>query len=94
MIEAADGPEAVATMAARGAEVELILLDATMPRMDGAETLEAIRCDYPDVPVLVCSGYHEQHVVGRFEGLGLVGFLHKPFPTEALIARVRQILAA
>jgi CheY-like chemotaxis protein len=90
VLTAADGREAVEVYQARAAEIDLVLLDLSMPRMDGAEALAALRGLNPDVRVVLTSGYSREEVAARFAGLGLAGVLQKPFTMVAL----RETMAA
>ena len=46
----------------------------------------------PDVRVILSSGFGKEEVTGRFEGLGLAGFLQKPYRPDALLAEIRRCL--
>ncbi len=72
--------------------IDLIVLDLTMPVMDGAQTLAEIRKLDPDVKVLLCSGYSEAEVKERCRGLDYAGILPKPFGFNAFASRVRDLL--
>jgi PAS domain S-box-containing protein len=74
-------------------DIALVLLDLTMPYMDGAETFHAITQIQPSARVLLMSGYNEQDAIARFTGKGLAGFIQKPFTMPALRERVQDILA-
>jgi len=63
-----------------------------MPQLDGEACFRIFRQLKPDVKVLLASGYNEQDAVNAFAGKGLAGFVQKPFTTDELIAKVRQIL--
>jgi CheY-like chemotaxis protein len=89
---AASGPEAVDLLRRHGAAVDLVILDLTMPGMSGEETLKAMRCMRPEIPVLLSSGYSEAEAMRRFVGRGLAGFLQKPYLPETLSANLRQAL--
>ncbi|RME84870.1 MAG: response regulator, partial [Zetaproteobacteria bacterium] len=83
VLTAANGEEAVALMRAHAKEVIGVVLDLTMPGMDGGETLSALRRIREDVPVILSSGYNEEMAAARFAGKRLAGFLQKPYrPTE------------
>ena len=87
VLEATDGMEAIEVFAAHADEISVVLLDQTMPKMGGLETLVALQQVRPDVPVVVTSGYSEVEFAGRFAGFRTAGFLEKPFgPTELLLA--------
>jgi PAS domain S-box-containing protein len=92
VLTAADGLEAVALFAAHADEIVCVLLDLTMPRMDGVATLEALRQIKPDVRVILCSGYDEQEATQRFAGQGVAGFLHKPYELKSLRAELQRVL--
>ena len=72
-------------------EFGVILLDLTMPVMDGEETFQAMREFRPGVRVLLSSGYNEQEATGRFARRGLTGFLQKPYRARELVAAVREL---
>ncbi len=69
----------------------LVMLDLTMPHMDGDEAFRAIRAIRPDARVLLMSGFNEQEAVARFTGEGLAGFLQKPFTFPALREKLQEI---
>ena len=71
----------------------LVLLDLTMPQMDGAEAFRAITELNPETRVLLMSGYNEQDAIARFTGKGLAGFIQKPFTLPALRERLQGILS-
>jgi PAS domain S-box-containing protein len=92
VIEARDGVEAVEVMRAHPESIRAVLLDMTMPRLDGEKTFFALHGMNPNAPVILMSGYDEQEVTRRLAGRGLAGFLHKPFRTSDLIDRLRDVL--
>jgi CheY-like chemotaxis protein len=63
----------------RGAAIDLVILDLTMPRMDGAEAFSELRRMNPDVRVALASGYSEEEVSARFAGKAVAGVLQKPY---------------
>jgi len=79
VVAAADGEEGLRCYRERADELALVLLDLTMPRMDGESTLREIRALRADVPVLLVSGYNEQTALERLRGLRVDGFIQKPF---------------
>jgi signal transduction histidine kinase/ActR/RegA family two-component response regulator len=84
VVTAASGRAGVATLLARRDEVALVLLDVTMPHFSGAETLREMRRVRPDVRVVLMSGFTETEAITRFAGLGVAGFLEKPFALDEL----------
>ncbi len=70
-----------------------VLLDLTMPHMDGAEAFHELRRLDSHVRVIMSSGYNEQDVIRRFQGEGLAGFIQKPYLLAALRDAMRTALA-
>ena len=90
---ACDGREGVARFAEAGSEnINLVLLDLTMPDMDGAATMAELRRLDPDVRVLLTSGHLKSDVAARFSGIEPTGFVQKPFRAEELYAAVNRAL--
>jgi PAS domain S-box-containing protein len=85
---AADGRAGVEAFARRPGEIAAVVLDLTMPRMDGAEAFREMRQVRPDVVVLLSSGFAAQEAMAGFEGKGLAGFVRKPFRADDLLAAV------
>lgn len=90
VLAASDGHEAVALFREHVAEIDVVLLDLTMPRMDGAETLFAIRQSSRTVPIILSSGYSEAQSMRRTSGLSFVSFIQKPYTANALVAKIRE----
>jgi len=90
--EASDGAKALDIFRVEPNAFDLVLLDLTMPNMNGEETLRALRQVNPSVNVLLMSGYNEQDVTRLFAGRELSGFLQKPFRAEELYASVARSL--
>jgi len=89
---AGDGREAVEVFRREHSRVRLVLLDLTMPHLDGEACYRELRQIDPAVRVVLSSGYNEQDVVNRFAGKGLAGFVQKPYTADELITTVRQCL--
>jgi two-component system cell cycle sensor histidine kinase/response regulator CckA len=92
VILANDGRDGVARFRERHAEITVVLMDLTMPAMDGVDAFREIRALDDRVPVLLMSGYNEQDAVTRFAGKGLAGFVQKPFTVEMLRERLLSVL--
>ena len=73
---------------------DLVLLDLTMPFMDGAETFSRLQEIRADVPVVMCTGFIQQERLDRLMTAGLAGFLRKPIGPNEIIAFVRSTLAS
>ena len=94
VIEAKDGVDAVEVFRQRQDEICCVLCDLTMPRMNGWETLTALRKLAPGVSVILSSGYDKAHVMaGDHPELPQV-FLGKPYKLKALGDAISQALAS
>ena len=90
---AADGEDALEMIREYEAEISLVLLDMTMPRLDGRGCFERLRRMNPHPRVLICSGYAESDVLGSFADAEPDGFVAKPYRFEALRVAVKAVLA-
>ncbi|HJV35136.1 PAS domain S-box protein [Geomonas sp.] len=73
-------------------KISCVILDLTMPLMDGAQTFSELRQLDPEVKVIMSSGYNESEVVGKFTGQGLAGFIQKPYTFTALREAIYKVL--
>jgi CheY-like chemotaxis protein len=89
---ARDGKEGVEKYAAQPDRYCAVLLDLTMPQMDGEEAFREIRRIRPEARVLLMSGFSHQEAVDRFAGKGLGGFIQKPFGPQQLCQALRAVL--
>jgi len=71
---------------------DLVLLDLTMPFMDGEETLRRLREIRSDVSVVLCAGFIEQEKLDRLMSAGLAGYLRKPLAPDEIVSHVRSTL--
>ncbi len=90
-LPAADGVEALELVEKHADDVLVVVLDLTMPRMDGRETLRELRRLRPDLPVIISSGYQEAEDVAE---RGVAGFLKKPYVSSELHAKIRAAVAS
>jgi two-component system cell cycle sensor histidine kinase/response regulator CckA len=89
---AVDGREALGRFALDPGRYALVLLDLTMPRLDGAETWRQLRRIRPDVRGVLISGFDQAEVMRRFAGEGLAGFISKPFEPGSFQSAIRAAL--
>jgi DNA-binding NarL/FixJ family response regulator len=87
--EAATGREALDIV--RGGEVDVVLLDISMPGQSGVDTLAAIRARAPDLPVLILSGFAETHYATTLLRLGASGYLNKDCDPEEIVKAIRTV---
>ena len=92
VMEAWDGEAGLELLRSRRAEVDLVLLDLTMPKMSGEEVLAAIREHDSDLPVLLSSGYTLESMPEALLSLGPTGFVRKPYAPRDLMIEVSSLL--
>jgi len=89
---ATDGKEALEIFKQQHQQIRFVLMDLTMPRMNGEEAFREFRRIDPTVKVIICSGYNEQEVSQKFVGKGLAGFLKKPYLFSDLQEKIQKLL--
>jgi two-component system, cell cycle sensor histidine kinase and response regulator CckA len=92
VLTASDGNQAVEMFRESVDKISFVLLDLTMPGLDGAQAFYEMRRLNPDVKVILSSGYNEQDVTHRFVGKGLAGFIQKPYTMAKLIEKLNEVL--
>jgi PAS domain S-box-containing protein len=92
VIQARDGMEALDCYRAEVPNLRFVLMDLTMPRMDGRAAFQAMQAAHPGIPVILTSGYDERDLAEIAELPGFAGFLQKPFRLSELRALLRKAL--
>ena len=92
VVLAADGREAVEKFRAEPSRFAFVLLDLTMPHLDGEESFRQLRLLNPGVRVILTSGFNQHEAVNRFVGKGLAGFIQKPFELASFTKTIRSVL--
>lgn len=90
IIEAADGQLAFETFQAE--RPDLVIMDITMPNMDGIQALKAIKGFDPAAKVVMCSAMGQEAMVVEAIQLGALDFIVKPFKQERILQTVTKIL--
>jgi CheY-like chemotaxis protein len=90
VIEASDGRVALALLERE--TVDLVLLDVTMPELDGTEVVREARARGHRTPIVLISGYADFPLETRLEPGTYQGFLAKPFKLDDLIATIKRVL--
>lgn len=92
VLTASDGYECLTVYQEHRDQVIAVLLDITMPRMDGTQALQELRRINPEVRVLMTSGYSEVDALDRYAGIRSDGFIEKPFRLDALWSKLQALL--
>ncbi len=87
--EARNGREALEIV--RKGEIDVILLDITMPGQSGVDALAGIKARAPDLPVLILSGFPEEHYAMTMLRHGASGYLNKDCDPEEIVKAIRTV---
>jgi two-component system cell cycle sensor histidine kinase/response regulator CckA len=91
VIAVRDGESALEEIKARSGEIQFLLTDVVMPKMNGMQLAQEVKKLFPGIRILYVSGY-AQDVVGNLSEMQRTDFIHKPFKSEALLRKIREIL--
>lgn len=94
VLEAGSGREALATLRERLGEIDGVLLDLSMPGMDGQDLLSELRTFAPQLPVIVHSGYPADSTAESLAPWRVAGVLQKPYRAARLSDMVRRVFEA
>jgi len=89
-ITANNGKEAL-KIYSDGKDIDLVILDLTMPEMGGEECFNGLLNYDPNIRVIISSGYSEEDIQRKFSGMGIVGFIQKPYNLGALTDTLKKI---
>lgn len=92
-IGVADGNQALKTLSDLGHDIALVILDLTMPVMDGVLTFQELRRIRPDVLVILSSGCNMEDVSERFINDRPAGFIQKPFQIHDMKEKIAQVIS-
>jgi len=87
--EAGNGRDALEL--ARGGDVDVLLLDISMPDQSGVDALSAIKARFPELPVLILSGFPETHYATALLRQGASGYLNKECDPEEIANAIRTV---
>jgi CheY-like chemotaxis protein/predicted regulator of Ras-like GTPase activity (Roadblock/LC7/MglB family) len=88
LFTAEDGKKAVKVLESN--TIDLVVTDIRMPEMDGFELLVYMNTRFPLIPVLVMSAYGTREIQGKFESIGIIGFLDKPVDFDDLVKGIEE----
>jgi two-component system cell cycle sensor histidine kinase/response regulator CckA len=89
--EAGDGPEAIDRFRADPGGFDTVLLDLTLPSLDGLAVMRELRVVRPGIPVVLCSGWSAEEVAGGLGSMPHTAFLKKPYQVHELVQALRQV---
>ncbi len=89
---AGGGAAAIDLLKRHPGDIAVVLLDLSMPRMSGEETLPELRKIRPETKVIISSGYSEAETMAMFQGQRVSGFIQKPYTSMALAEKVKLAL--
>lgn len=92
VITAIDGKDAVNIYKKNYGHINLVLMDMTMPKLNGEEAFKKMQEINSDVKVILSSGYSEQEATKKFNNSGLRGFLQKPYKPTDLLIKVKDLI--
>jgi CheY-like chemotaxis protein len=92
VLAAAGGRQAVELLRQYGERISLVMLDMTMPDLNGGQTYDRLKEIAPGIKVLLCSGYSIDGQARKILERGCNGFIQKPFDIAALSAKLLEIL--
>jgi signal transduction histidine kinase/CheY-like chemotaxis protein len=92
VITASDGIDAVSKFRENGDEIALVLMDLTMPNMDGIAAMNEIYSIRPDARVILASGFNEDELTLRITEQAPSGFIRKPYSLGVLETEIRRVV--
>lgn len=92
-LTAANGEEALDRYLEHSSEIDAVLLDLTMPQLDGEGVARKIRALNRRVPIVLVSGYDQREVESRVDYTLFTGFLQKPFVLDTLAGALDRAIA-
>jgi len=92
VLMASDGVEALERYKQSAGEIVCVILDLTMPKMDGEQTFHQLRRLNPDLPIIISSGFGEQDIANKFLKNDSAYFIQKPYQMNKLEQKINEVL--
>lgn len=92
VITACDGVDALSKFRKHGDEIDIVVMDLTMPNADGIDAMRELRNARPDIKVILSSGFDEQTLDERFTDQRPSGFIRKPYTMQELEAELKRVM--
>ncbi len=94
VITAADGQDGVAVFQEHKDTIKLVILDLTMPKMDGIAAMTEMYRIRPEIKVILSSGYNNEDLAGKITGPPPAGYLRKPYGLNEMETEIRRVLCS
>ena len=94
VLVAADGLAGLALFEEQPAQFGAVVVDWTMPRLDGIEVVHRLRALRADIPIVLMSGYSEHDISSRVAEANVNAFIQKPFAASDFVARICRAVPA
>ncbi|HKS88951.1 MAG TPA: PAS domain-containing protein [Stellaceae bacterium] len=92
VLEAKSGEGALEVIRGAGEQIDLLITDVVMPRMDGPALIRQVRETHPEMKVIFISGYTEDAFRQRLDSDSEIHFLPKPFSLKQLASKVKEVI--
>ena len=92
VLTASSGEQALSLYSRRGAEIDLVILDVSMPGIGGIRCLQGLLEMDPEARVMIASGYIDEELKEKLLGSGAVDYLLKPYNLKVLLEKIRQLV--
>lgn len=92
VLTAENGRQAVEVYRQEGDRIDVVVLDLSMPELDGLETLEQLRRIDPGVRVVLLSGHPRQAIEEQLADANLIGYVRKPYQINSLVRLLAGVL--
>jgi two-component system, cell cycle sensor histidine kinase and response regulator CckA len=89
---ASHGDQALGIFRQLQREIDLVILDFNLPRIDGYQLLHQLQTIHPQVKVIVASGFFGQMEMDKFRQAGVAAMIHKPFRAQQLHEEILKVL--
>ena len=89
---ASDGKECIDLFCQYKDQIDLVILDISMPKLSGGEVLTLIMSEDPEKKVMISSGHSDDFDTNRLRQAGAIDFLSKPYKPNDLLQRIRRVL--
>ncbi len=94
VVTAVSGDQALELFAQQQQQIDLVIMDLNLPRLDGYQVLNRLQTLAPSVKVIVTSGFFGPEEVAQLQNAGVAGMIPKPFRTQQLQEEITRVLAA